>query len=165
LIAVDAIASVGKPVEDPQKYVLKTAEFPDRGLEQFSIKLSSVDALFVAPVSSCGNAGCDFALFLQGPDGYSYVTNLFLHPKGFRVLESKHHGLPDILSYQHMSTRDGNLVTYEFDGKSYKAIKERRIPSASFESTVKPVSVNVEYFTKELHKVTEAELSKSTGQK
>ncbi|MFZ1974512.1 MAG: hypothetical protein WAU89_16830 [Candidatus Acidiferrales bacterium] len=143
--------------ETPERDVLARAQEPDRGLVEFDCSGCSAmtDLLFVAPTDACGNAGCDFYVFKKAQGrSYLYLTNLFLDCGGFQFLNTKHHGLNDILSYSHLSAAEGTLVREEFDGKNYQTRESKVIPGSDFSSRITtPEPCIYIYLSKDLKKI------------
>lgn len=147
---------IGEKTDNPQKYVLAHAEFPEQGLAQFDCAHCSAmkDLLFVAATEECGNISCNFYVFRKVGNSYEYLTNVGASHGSFQFLQTKHHGMNDILNYHHMSAFEGILSKEEFDGKDYRfAGKGKTIKSADFAKYINPEPVEQIYFSKDLKQI------------
>jgi hypothetical protein len=153
LAAAQTAPKPGDVTDNPQQYVLSRANSPERGLSQFDCSQCSAmkDLLFVAPVETCGNAGCDFYVFRKSPGkSYEYLTEVQLQRGGFQFLETTHNGLNDILIYHHMSAEEGQLLHMEFDGQNYQfAGVSETVESAEYASRINPEVVQQLFYSAE----------------
>ena len=69
----------------------------------------------------CGNAGCDYEIFLKRPEGYLSVGEMFFH-HGAIYVERVKSGVSRIVTYRHMSAFEGTLEEYELDSTGIKEV-------------------------------------------
>lgn len=138
-ITETSFATNTKTIDNPQQFVVEqTKATYNTNLESLTefdcttedCKIFIPNILFIAPKSSCGNAGCEYYIFKytisakkNGSNNlkqYYFVTNFFMHSKGFSFLKSSHNNMNDIEIYLRNGASNGEYITYIFDGKNYK---------------------------------------------
>jgi hypothetical protein len=74
--------------------------------------------------SQCGQAGCEYAIFLQERvNEYRCAGEVNLHKDAFiRLTESRHNEFFDLLVYSRDNAERGSLLRLEFDGRRYKLV-------------------------------------------
>ncbi|MEK6554639.1 MAG: hypothetical protein AABZ31_05335 [Bdellovibrionota bacterium] len=134
----------GDKTTDVHAYVSTHSEFPKNGLQEFTCSNCRAlnNAVFVAPISTCGTGSCDYMLFERKGQEAKYITTISIAAGAFEFLKSSHNGYPDIKIYQHLSADEGMISTLQFDGNEYKTTgKQKKIASNKLQTELQPEKV------------------------
>jgi hypothetical protein len=135
--------SLAETVINPFEYVLKNSEFgKQNGTTRFYLDINDDKKLdLFAGERWSRNTGGKYFIFLKENKGYRLLGKIDLHTQGFQLLQKKHNGLRDILNYHHLSSFDGDLFRYHFDGKTYVEVSKKNIESKAFDAVMMPTFV------------------------
>jgi hypothetical protein len=110
---------------DPDREVLKIEyDFNSDGLPDLAISNSP---------NLCGNAGCDWDIFLRRSGGdYIYLDRLFFND-GAICIQPMAKGRSRIYTYTHYSAADGSIEEYELNSRDVKLVKPIAADTANWD--------------------------------
>ncbi len=142
LILLSATSSwaIPSPAVSPYEMTLaRHAQAKKSGTTRFSIDINGDDQrdIFASALGDSAIEGRTYSLFLKNKTTYQAAGEIFINPKAFQLLSTKHGDVPDILTYRIQSESNGQLEEYHFNGKRYAKASVKKIKSADLEKYLK----------------------------
>lgn len=119
-------------IADPQSYA---AEVIEKNLGQAGKLDTSYDdldgdgvpELFIIATDWTGNGGAPQLVFRKTPAGYVLLGELFMHPKGYRVLPPNAQGEIRLVVYERLGGSEGNILWMVQRNEQFVIEKSERV--------------------------------------